>query len=208
MDFLDKLDTLIPDYLSEERKNRLKDGLKQFRNKDVSPKLYTDFYSKRTYDFFLQGDLLRQLRFPIFDYKSGTYSKKYLDAIIISNTCDIDNGNKREIIKRVILAQAIPLKEYIKDLEKNQVNNLDEKVKQIRNQLYTNLLYLPPTLSSKEDYIVLLDGISEISIEELNSLLDDLPSNRIEVLDHFGYYLFIFKLSYHLCRLPESHYRK
>ena len=91
-------------------------------------------------------------------------------------------------------------------MKKINVEKIDEKIIQIKKQFYSNLLYLPPTKNSKE-YIVLLDDICQISRQELNNLMDDIPNNRIDVLDHFGYYLFVFKLSYHLCRLPEEHYR-
>tara|TARA_R110000868_G_scaffold33567_8_gene121650 strand:- start:1186 stop:1809 length:624 start_codon:yes stop_codon:yes gene_type:complete len=206
MDFIEKLDALMPDYLTDENKNRLREGLRQFTNESIISKNYTDFYSTTQYDFFLQGDLIRQLRFPVFDFKKGNYSKKYFDALVVSNTCDIDKNNNQKIPKEVLLAKAIPLDEYILDLKKINVEKIDEKIIQIKKQFYSNLLYLPPTKNSKE-YIVLLDDICQISRQELNNLMDDIPNNRIDVLDHFGYYLFVFKLSYHLCRLPEEHYR-
>ncbi len=207
MDLIHHLDKLMPDYLSDTQKSRLRDGLKQFNDDSVINKNYTHFYSQRKNEIFLQGDLIKQLRFPSFNYDDGSYKKRYFDAVIISNTCDIDGANKTSIPKNVLLAKAIPLNEYISELENIGISNLSDKIRHLKNQMFSNLLYLPVTKSSIE-YVVLLDDISQVSKDELNQLVGDIESNRIEALDYFGYYLFIFKLSYHLCRMPQEDYRK
>ncbi|MEP5611451.1 MAG: hypothetical protein ABJP45_04345, partial [Cyclobacteriaceae bacterium] len=57
---------------------------------------------------------------------------------------------------------------------------------------------------NEKEYIAYLDDTSNITIEELGLLKENLSENRIASLDFFGYYLFVLKLSYHLCRLPEE----
>jgi len=199
------LDNIIPNSLSDEKKGRLKEGLKQFNNDEIKSKNYTDFYSTKSYNFFLQGDLIKEFRFPIFN-NNGDYDKRYYDTLIISNTCDIDINNKKTIPKNILIAKAIPFKDYINELKELKVKNINETINKIKGQHYTNLFYLPKT-KIKKDYIVPLDFVSQISREELDVLKPKISENRIETLDYFGFYLFVFKLSYHFCRLPEVQYR-
>jgi hypothetical protein len=200
---IEDIDRLLPPEISEQRKNRLRDGLRQFVNSDSSQeKYYIDFYHHSSFNYFLQGDLIRELRFPFFNNSSHQYEKLYFDALLISNTCDIDEANTRNVEKKAILAKLIPMEAYIDSLEELGTQKSAEILTQIKNQQFSNLLYLPPTKESKE-YIAYLDDLSIIDREELNALKADINDNRIESLDFFGYYLFIFKLSYHLCRLPE-----
>jgi hypothetical protein len=63
-------------------------------------------------------------------------------------------------------------------------------------------MYFPPI--NNTEYIAFFDELSSVSNEELNALKIDIDRNRIACLDWFGYYLFMFKLSYHFCRLPEE----
>ena len=106
----------------------------------------------------------------------------------------------------MLLAQAIPLNKYISELKNLSLSNVEEIIEQIKRQHYSNLFYLP-SIGAKGEYIVPLDFISQISIEELDMLKSDFNNNRIAILDQFGFYLFMFKLSFHFCRLPETQYR-
>lgn len=208
MDFLERLDVLFPNELSDPIKGRLKEGLSQFVKGNSGSKIYTDFYSTHKYDYFLQGDLLREIRFPIFDNSTKEYEKLYYDAIIISNACDIDSSNQRNVPKRVMVSKLIPLDEFINDIRESG-ENIDIKSisDNIKSQSYSNILYIPHTNEGIE-YIVPFDEVSYIFIDELDNLKNDIEVNRIEVLDYFGFYLFVFKLSFHFCRLPEENYRK
>ena len=131
------------------------------------------------------------------------YEKLYYDAILISNTCDIDEANKRNIPKKAILAKLIPLDTFVETLHEMEVENAANILIQVKNQLFSNVIYLPETRDKKE-YIAYFDDLTIIEVEELTVLKDEITSNRIASLDYFGYYLFIFKLSYHFCRLPEE----
>lgn len=197
----------LPSYLTAERKDRLKKSLMQFTGQDIAHKNYTDFYSSHIHKIFLQGDLIREFRFSSFNFNTGLYEKIYMDAIIISNTCDFDPNNSSSLRRNVLIAPIIPLEEYIKELQGEGVEDIKNKVAQIKKQLYSNLLYLPVT-NDRVEYIAILDIIQEITKDELNNLLTKIPDSRIETLDYFGYYLFVLKLSYHLCRLPEDKYRE
>lgn len=206
--FIDDLSKILPPELTEQKKGRLQEGLNQFlkvnNNKD---KYYTDFYLKSSNSHFLQGDLIREIRFPVFNKSIRQYEKLYFDALLISNTCDVDDSEKkRNVAKQAILAKLVPLELFIESLGENGVKNSADIITQIKNQQFSNVIYLPQTKSNKE-YLAYFDDLSIIDIDELNTLKDEINSNRIDSLDYFGYYLFVFKISYHFCRLPEESHR-
>jgi hypothetical protein len=201
---IDELFKLIPPDLTEQKKGRLRDGLRQFSESNTSQdKYYTDFYLSPSLNYFLQGDLIKELRFATFNNTTGQYEKRYFDALLISNTCDVDESNKNTVTKKVVLAKLIPLDAFVASLKELEVANAADILTQIKNQQYSNILYLPVT-KEKNEYLAYFDDLSTIEKEELNALKEDISTNRIESLDYFGFYLFIFKLSYHFCRLPEE----
>ncbi len=203
---------LLPTYLTSEEKGRLTKALEQFKaekGKAWSSKLITNFYSARQFGFFLQGDLLRQVRFPVWNKQNKSFDKIYLNAIILSNTCDLDLSNDRNIPKEIVLA---PVTEYRRYLEKLAIRLVSSEVpaslkEAIKAQTFSSLLYLPPVSGTGDDYVCHLDKAFWFPTEELNSYLPDLAQTRIASLDYFGYYLFLVKLSYHFCRLPEEKQR-
>lgn len=201
---LEKIEALFPKELSEQRKGRLRDGLKQFLSTNANPKIYTDFYISETYDYFLQGDLINDLRFPSWDGESKNYVKSYFNVVVISNSCDIDEANQsqRDIPKQVLTAKLFTLSDFEEGLIQNHVENYDNIIKSLKNQEHSNLMYFPPI--NGVEYIAFLDELSCVTNDELNLLKSNIQENRIASLDLFGYYLFMFKLSYHLCRLPED----
>lgn len=201
---IDELEKLLPPELTEQKKGRLREGLVQFSDPYKSQdKFYTDFYMPGLHDYFLQGDLIREMRFPSFNRESGQYDKLYYDALILSNTCDIDESNKRTLRKKVVLAKLITVEMFIESMKELEIENAAEILTHVKNQQYSNILYLPASRNNI-DYLAYLDDLSIVEKEEINSLKEDISVNRIESLDYFGYYLFIFKLSYHLCRIPEE----
>lgn len=199
---LEKIEQLFPKELSDQRKGRLRDGLKQFLSDHSYSKNYTDFYSNAQYPYFLQGDLIFDLRFPTWDEAGGSYSKDYFNAVLISNTCDIDEANKRSISKQVLMAKLVTLNDFKDGLLINREENPESILNSLRNQEYSNLMYFP--VINGDEYIAVLDELSWITNEELNLLKTNIHQNRMATLDLFGYYLFMFKVSFHLCRLPEE----
>ncbi|MCF8371248.1 MAG: hypothetical protein K9H64_06485 [Bacteroidales bacterium] len=201
---IDEINRLLPPELAPQKKNRLREGLKQFIHQNTeNDKFYTEFYLSNSNSYFLQGDLIKELRFPVFNSETKMYNKEYFDALLLSNTCDVFETHKRNIPKKVIVAKVITLNAFIESMNELEVENAAEILTKIKNQQYSNVFYLPPTKTSVE-YVAYLDDISIIENSELILLKEDIHDNRIESMDLFGYYLFIFKLSFHLCRLPED----
>jgi hypothetical protein len=59
-----------------------------------------------------------------------------------------------------------------------------------------------------QEYFALLDNMFWIKTEEINALSPTISDDRLATLNHYGYYLFILKLSHHLCRFPEENDRQ
>jgi hypothetical protein len=202
------IEHLFPDYLTATEKGRLLKALEQFKDTSAkgkwNSKIYSHFYAQSTYNYFLQGDLIREIRYPDWNSESKVFERTYTDAIILSNTCDLDLSNIRKAHKQVVLAPIIEMAQYLEEIHNKQ--ELDEIVKKIKTQTTSNILYLPSIMGGK-DYMCHLDKAFWFPTEELHSYLSDIQQNRIASLDYFGYYLFLVKLSYHFCRLPEEKQR-
>lgn len=208
--FGEDFESLLPPYLTSEQKARLKEGLLQFSidrsGQNNSPNIdYTKFTSREPSDYFKQSDIVRQIRFPLLD-DDYNFSKKYTEAIILSNTCDISSENTHTLnTKQVVLAPILRLKDYIdtiiagKEFDSKKLENF---INELKLQRITNLFYISD--NGGDEYIALLDRIFWFPTEELNGYLPDIDENKMFSLSMFGYYLFLLKLSFHFCRFPES----
>jgi hypothetical protein len=204
----DHFTRILPSYLSDSDKSRLKEGLEQFFPENSAKEIkYDQFYQDDLDRHFKQADLIAEIRCPNWNEVSRQYDISYPDAMLLTNTCDISPDNQRNAnIKQCLFAPIISLTEYILDLKENGYT--DSQIKsfgsEVKRQKITNIFYLPPYQTSGSDYIVLLDYIFQFPAQELTRLLPDISEERLKSLSNFGFYLFIFKLSYHLCRLPEE----
>jgi len=204
----DYFENILPSYLVEADKTRLRNALRQFtpegRGNEIN---YSNFYKRYDHAYFMQSDLIKEIRIAKWDEQNTEFQKGYTDAIIISNTCDISFDNKHDVnIKQCLFAPLIDFNEYLADLEmagysKDKIISFSQSVKA---QLRTNIFYLPVHNKEAKEYMVLLDNVFWFPTAELNSFIDNIDDNRITSLTLFGFYLFILKLSYHLCRLPEQ----
>ena len=115
----DKFQMILPSYLVEPDKSRLRDALKQFipgeNNGEIN---YSDFYRNYQHAYFMQSDLVKEIRIAQWDDDSASFQKGYTDAIVISNTCDISFENKRELnAKQCLFAPLIDFTVYLSDLK-------------------------------------------------------------------------------------------
>jgi hypothetical protein len=203
------IEHLFPDYLTATEKGRLLQALEQFKDAYTKGKWngknYSHFYTSSADNYFLQGDLIREIRYPDWNREGNVFERTYTDALILSNTCDLDLNNVRKEHKQVVLAPIIEMDQYMEEITDEQ--ELERMKKSVKSQTISNILYLPPNLVGGKDYICHLDKAFWFPTEELNSYLPEIAQNRIASLDYFGYYLFLVKLSYHFCRLPEEKQR-
>jgi|688.fasta_scaffold370527_2 hypothetical protein len=201
---------LFPSYLTDDNKERLKNALKQFRDGKASQELdFQNFYLLEPRDFFMQTDVVIEIRHPFWNNNEEVlcFEKKYCTSMIVTNTCDISDQNSRELNKKECLfAPIMDLEIYIQELRSISYNEekLNQLIENIKKQLISNIFYLPPNHKDGREYIVILDKMFWYPTTDLNELLPTIHDDKLFSLNHFGYYLFMLKLSYHLCRLPEA----
>ncbi|SDH70726.1 hypothetical protein SAMN05421827_1415 [Pedobacter terrae] len=198
---------LLPSYLTNEAKGRLQEALEQFYPANRTEISYDDFYKDYGYEYFMQGDILKEIRSAHWDKDNASYQKSYPDALVLTNTCDISFENNRNINpKQCLFAPLLKLDDYLEDLK--NAGYTDQKINNFKKNLiaqtYSNLFYLPKTGVGTAERIVLFDRIFWYPIEELKPLLPTINEEREISLTQYGFYLLVLKLSYHFCRLPEQ----
>lgn len=184
----DTLQAQIPYYLTQVAKENLVKALNSFPNITY----YTSLYPNDA----LQGDGWTSM--GIVSFEKG--ERDFIKGIILSNSCDIDLTNKRDLPAKLIFAPIIKLTNYVKLLEKTNVPNIKSKIQAIRGQHVTNLFYLPKEAYLDDEYIALLDDVHTIPLSTFNSK----DQKKLFTLSQVGFYLFIFKLSVHFCRFHEN----
>lgn len=195
----DELERYFPSYLTKAGKESILSGIRAFQNKE-NYGLFLSGISGSPKDTILQGDICRG--FSYYDFsKEGLVEN--IAGIVISNSCDISTENKRNLPVNVVFCPLFSLKMYQKLLEdegfdKNRVEGI---ISSIKNQNTTNILFLPESQFITQDAVVRLDMAYSISLNHLKAKSGDY---KICSLNQFGFYLLLFKLSVHFCRLHEG----
>jgi len=200
MDFdVETLQRQIPYYLTASDKNALLSQLDRF----ASGKSLNYFLNSHQDDFkdnMLQGDGWRG--FELFRFESGR--RQSVKGIVLSNSCDIDPENKREVPTRVVFAPLVKFSAYKELLEKSGISaeRINAKIASVKAQKTTNIFYLPATGEDvHEDYIALFDDVHSMPI---SAHKDKDDHDKLFTLSQVGFYLLVFKLSIHFCRLQEQ----
>lgn len=200
-------ENLLPPYLLASEKGRLSSALSQFSPENNKGDItYDGFYMLQQPEYLLQSDVLHSARGLNWDSDTRSYENGYSPAMLISNSCDVESSNLRAInSKEAMFAPLIALDEYLTDYRETyneeQLNNFCATLKR---QQFTNLFYLPPNHINNKEYIVRLDKIYWLPQTELEDTKKNLGNSRFITLSNWGYYLFITKVSFHLCRVPEE----
>lgn len=168
---------------------------------------YPLFYNREVKEpFFFQGDIING--FPVPYFEKGKYINRYqIRSILLSNTCDMSEDNKRSFDMNVCIAPVQTVSNFLYDLDKDLQQQIYDSLKK---QLITNLFYLPPTGQElindprHKGYICNLDQIFNLPLEILLLQISHLEKIRDESLSHFGLYLLVTKISYHFCRYEHS----
>lgn len=203
-------DEMLPSYLTNTAKGRIKVALEQFFS-DKDHIDYSDFYTLEKHSFLMQSDILHSIVGIDWNAVERRYETGFIPALLVSNSCDVTLENDRSInSKEALFAPIIPVKEYLEYAKGDgsseaQVTNFYNILKR---QEYTNLFYLPNNPVNGKDYIVRLDKIHWVPQTELVETLRDLDNQRFISLSDWGYYLYLTKLSLHTCRVPEEIERK
>lgn len=191
---VDNIKDQIPYYLTRPQKEGLIEALKDF---PTNTRYYLGNYPEELKNAVLQGDIFGNL--TVYSAQGN----KKIKGIILSNSCDIDTSNKRELPVRALFAPLISLKKFIALLESNDLpaETISSKLDSIKKQEVTNMVYLPEN-DSFEESVVFLDDVYQIPAHDLKTLLDD--NCKLVTLSQLGFYILLFKLSIHFCRFHES----
>lgn len=204
-----KFDELLPSYLTLPEKGRLQKGLEQFISSSQKNRIpsYSDFFIDSSPDYLMQSDVLNSIKMISWDSETKDFKTGFIPAILLSSTCDLNKDNFHSINKKeVLFAPVIAIHEFCSDLKEEgyKKDQIDTFYNTLRKQEFSNLFYIPPNDINGKDYMVFLDKVSWFPSSELLNDDVELNSLRFISLSNFGFYLFILKLSYHLCRLPED----
>lgn len=147
-------------------------------------------------DTMLQGDGWRG--FQIFSFTSG--DRISVRGIMLSNSCDVSLDNERALSPNVTFAPLVKLAVIRTRFEQSglKLEQIEAKLKAIRDQSVTSIFYLPADGPLGEEYVALLDDVHSMPVaaHEWNE--------KLFTLSMAGFYLFVFKLSVHFCRLQEK----
>jgi hypothetical protein len=193
MDMFEQMQRFLPPYLFEEDRRRLFDELSAFPS---SKGFY--LHPNALDDELLQGDGWFGL------YVTNFYSleQKSVSGLIISNSCDIDVKNTRDLPSNVVFAPLIPLGKYRALLESagRTPEQIESKLSSIRAQRVSSVFYLPSDQHGPQEAIILLD---QLYSHPLPAFLEA-DRRRLFRLGQYGFYLLLFKLSIHLSRFQEG----
>ena len=137
----------LPAYLNYDGKKKLFSDLTQFPD-NIDERLYTTYLKAELCLF--QGDGLKDMLFV--DLPS--LNKKEVDAMILSNSCDIDPKNEKFFPLNVVYAPIVSLQRYVDLLISQEVDKakLEDHVNSIKRQEVSHIFYLPKVSSLKMFY--------------------------------------------------------
>ena len=192
----------LPQHLSSTAQQELFNELKAFPH-NIDQRIYTTCLRNHTNLF--KGDGIQNLLYIHFP----STNVNQVPGIILSNTCDIDQANKRLVPLRMVYAPIINLGKYEQSLIENHVDtgqrsveSINSHIADIRKQHISHIFYLPKGGQLENDSIVFFDRINNCP----SNLLDEkaVIRQRIFTLSDYGFYLFLFKLSVHFTRIRDG----
>lgn len=135
----------------------------------------------------IQGDILGQVKFFHIDDEGSLFEKSSF-AIILTNTCDIENDDL------LILSVCYPETEFFSAF--SHLNEYEIKQNKIGNYFY---IYK----SSGMSYICDLSHCTTYSKILVQTLIKDKKLQKHETLTQVGWYILLLKLTFHFMR-PED----
>jgi hypothetical protein len=192
----EELRQFLPTYLSQGSQTAFLDEIKHFLKSQAKP-----FYSSALADktILFQGDGINGLliiHLPDSTIKPGR-------ALLLSNTCDVDPSNKRLFDVSLTYAPILSLPRYLSALRQRFPDaRVTTHEGDIREQLITQIFFLPREGRLQEDSIVFLDRIVSASSATVDRA--KVPENRVFTLSDFGAWLLSLKLSIHFCRIRDK----
>jgi len=190
----DTIHTYLPYYLTVEAKAGIINELNKFHLGEMQYFIFHGFEHE-----MLQGDAWTRLQ--LRNYATG--EKIGVNGVVLSNTCDVDPENKRDLPINITFAPLVPVHAYTALLIQAGVPkaSVDDKIAAMKRQEVTNIFYVPAGGSVESEHFVLLGDIHSMPAKVYE---EDSAKNKIFTLSQAGFYLFILKLSMHFCRFHEN----
>lgn len=194
----DALQRHIPYYLSAEDQQVLVRELNAIAGGGDASYVLNP-YNDEFRDQMLQGDGWRGLQLFVFE----TAEKRSVRGLLLSNSCDVNPENPRDLPARLIFAPLIKLAALQAGLEAFGVNGdrLAQKIASIRAQKTSNVFFLPAGGPLQEDHVARLDDAHSMPVASHFASPD---REKLFTLSNTGFYMLVLKLSIHFCRLQEK----
>jgi hypothetical protein len=195
----DEVQSQLPFYLSAEDKKALLTELQAL----IAGGAAGFILSPQRDEFattMLQGD--GWAGFQHFLFESGE-RRDLKRGLVLSNSCDVDPANQRDVPTRIAFAPLVKLSAFEKALHQAGIDakKIASKLADIRAQRITSMFFLPAGGAIEEDLVSRLD---ELHSMPLTSHLENKARSKLFTLSNAGFYLLTFKLSVHFCRLQEK----
>lgn len=176
----------LPQYLSNDAKEALKNSLDNFPN-NLENMIMTEDVFNAYKSRLLQSDIVEC---------KNIYDGRNAKVMIISNSCDNSSENKRNFPICVSFVVILSLEKMKRTFKKNgkDEQSINSQIDAIKKQQVTNMFYLP------DDTVALLDRTMHLDYSKFSEAM----INKIASLSNYGFYAFLFKLSYHFTRLREG----
>lgn len=154
-------------------------------------------------DVMLQGDGWRGFQLLLFE----TGERRSVRGIVLSNSCDVDPDNPRDVPARVIFVPLVRLAAFkaILDVSGIGAERVAAKLAAIKAQRTSNIFYLRAGGALKEDYVARFDDVHNMPVAAHAKSED---REKLFTLSNVGFYMLVLKLSVHFCRLQEKVNRK
>jgi hypothetical protein len=123
--------------------------------------------------------------------------------MLVSNTCDVNPANSRLFPSSITYAPIFPLDRYLAALAaEHPEDRVRAHEREVRNQLITQIFFLPQGGRLAGDSLVFLDRANSAQSDTLDRA--SVPDLRLFTLSDFGAWLFVLKLSIHYCRIRDK----
>ena len=191
------IEKYLPKYLSDANQKNLYEQLKDF------PENIDNIYSPNpTFeDGIVQSDVVDNI--PFIDLPNTEIKKA--KVLVLSNSCDIDPDNTRNLPPSVSYIPLISVNKFIlllevKGKDRSKIANI---IKDIKKQSITSMFYLPKGANIDEDSIALFDKTLHCKRDDFFSLAQE-NNNKLATFTNYGFYVFLLKLSIHFTRIHEG----
>jgi len=195
---INEIEKFLPRYLSDEDQKQLFLQLKGF------PKNINELYSSSVNfdNGILQADIVDNIPFV----NLPNIEIKYTRVLVLSNSCDIELSNSRDISPSVSYVPVVTLKNLESLLIKSKVDGgrIKEIINNIKNQKITTMFYLPKGANLEDESVALFERTLHCNRDYFFKLAKEDDRIKIASLGNYGFYMFLLKLSIHYNRIHEG----